>query len=269
MSMRVCLVSKNSPHLASFRMRTMMAAQAMARNGDEVLIGWGDANIYVFSKHFDPDDVNRASEAKEKGALSVFDVCDNHFGNACGDHYRRMIPIVDKVICSTEQLQSAINLETGVESSIIPEPYERPRVDAKKPEGRVLWFGHQSNLPTTVGYECDIYCRDWTFEGQTKAFEEHDIAIIPVPDTEKALAKSANRAVEALQAGLFVVAGHSPSHEELSPFIYMGEIGEGIAWAKAHPDEAQQMTRAGQAYISGRFSPRRIMALWEAELLSI
>jgi glycosyltransferase involved in cell wall biosynthesis len=97
-----------------------------------------------------------------------------------------------------------------------------------------------------------------------KAFDEAGLVIIP---TGRRQTKSANRAVEAIRRGLFVVAEPLPAYSDLG--IWIGDIAQGIEWALSHKEEAMERVRISQEYVEKTFSPRRIAEQWLALLESL
>jgi len=90
-----------------------------------------------------------------------------------------------------------------------------------------------------------------------KAFDKSDIVILPATETYK----SANRAVEAIRQGCFVVAEPHPAWNDI-PGIWIGNIREGIEWVQTHLNEANQMVASAQAYVREMYSPAACADLW-------
>jgi len=166
-----------------------------------------------------------------------------------------------------------------------------------------LWFGHESNLPSlerelvnlataAKGFELEVnvltgripdieaQCAafsakygnsltvrftEWSIERTWRALCACDLVLIPVDRRRRGyLAKGANRLIESLWAGRFVVANPIPSYEEFQRWAWIGEdIVAGISWAVAHPAEVLQRIATAQAYIRERFSPGTIASDWE------
>jgi hypothetical protein len=93
------------------------------------------------------------------------------------------------------------------------------------------------------------------------AFQRAGLVVIP---TGKSMAKSANRAIESLRRGLFVVAGNLPAYADLG--IYIGNVGDGVEWALTHQGEVIERTQHAQRYIAREYSPERIGLMWKEAL---
>lgn len=287
--MKIAFISQANETLASFRYRVKIPAAQLSARGHRVDIlaepepGYG---VAVFGKH-DPHDALRVQKCRQHAIKAVYDICDNHFANPpLGAHYRLMAAAADLVTCPTPTMAEAVANATGRQATVIADPYEMPgreprKLDGKRP--RLLWFGHPSNLPSLTaergaignhpitvitapvpGYHHAI--TPWSPEAVARGMRDSDIAIIPVADTPRSRCKSANRLVEAIRCGLFVAAHAAPQHEEFRYYAFIGDIGEGVAWAARNPGEALARTRAGQDYIRANYSPERIGGLWETAL---
>jgi hypothetical protein len=221
-------------------------------------------DIVIASKHGWPDAL-----VKDAGKV-IFDVCDDHFSTeGLGDHYLRWCLKADAVTCNTHGMAETIKAHTGRIAFVIPDPYEQPERPPRVHE-HLLWFGHRSNLPdlrrvlpSIEGRPLLILTNDtpgyaqWSPEAMDAAFDTCGLVVIP---TGKRQAKSANRAVESIRRGLFVVAEPLPAYSELG--IWIGDIRQGVEWALSHQDEAIRRIKAAQAYVREEFCPRRIARMW-------
>jgi hypothetical protein len=84
-----------------------------------------------------------------------------------------------------------------------------------------------------------------------------------VPPT-KMVCRSANRAVTAIRAGRFVVAGDIPSYREIPGIWVSDDIKSGLALAMT--TDTTDRIKEAQAYVRERFSPERIADQWERVL---
>ena len=222
------------------------------------------ADVHVFSKHWDYGELELAGSVP----CPVFDICDDHFASRHGDYYRAMAARCHCVVSSV-RLGERVLEETGVFPEYIPEPWELAEGHPKEPspDPLILWFGHSSNLGTIVPYlgtHRILLCTNarhdpkngvvmYTQENLQQCLEICDFVIIPqVKDW-----KSANRMVESLRAGRFVVASDIPSYRGFDQ--YLGDIEEGIEWVKSGPIISR--------IISGRnaltsFSPEKVGESW-------
>jgi hypothetical protein len=107
---------------------------------------------------------------------------------------------------------------------------------------------------------------DWTRQKQIDALSYCAIVAIPMDERK---GKSANRLIEAVRNGRFVVAGELPAHDEFKQFMWIGDIREGVDWAKSHNSECIERVKACQDYIRDKYSPERIGRLWLEALQSI
>lgn len=245
-------------HLASSRYRSIIPAQQLHANGIEEGKDW-----LVIGKHgWDWID-------QTKGFRRVcFDVCDDHFNSKMGAHYKHGCLLADLVTCNSIEMARVIKDQTGKDAVVIPDPYEQPEKPPRVHDS-VLWFGHQSNLSDLVPWLEGIEKLEivtgpqipgttpWTPENMDRAFDRAGLVVIP---TGKSTAKSANRAIESIRRGLFVVAGYLPAYADLG--IYIGNIHDGIEWALTHPADAKHRIAMAQNYISREYSPERIGELW-------
>jgi hypothetical protein len=86
-------------------------------------------------------------------------------------------------------------------------------------------------------------------------FARADIVVIPAT----APYKSANRAIEAIRQGCFVVAEPHPALEGFP--IYIGNIKEGIEWTKQQ-DMTALITKA-QKFVMAEFTPQTLIDKWK------
>lgn len=203
-----------------------------------------------------------------------FDICDDHFGSSLGAHYRDGCERADLVTCNSQEMARVIKEHTGKEAVVIPDPYEQPESPPRVHDS-LLWFGHQSNLRDLAPWlkhfdKIEVVTNlnvmgvtPWTPENMDAAFERAGLVIIP---TGKSMAKSANRAVESIRRGLFVVAGYLPAYADLG--IYIGNIKDGVEWALSHEREVLKRIAESQRYVFTEYAPHRIGELWKAALSS-
>jgi len=168
---------------------------------------------------------------------------------------------------------------------------------------KVLWFGYGSNLPAlmkalpdladagrrfpmdlrivTAGAQgIEAYCEKfnrrsgaaltlkyvpWSSAETWDSLAVTDLVLIPAMlDEQWTLAKSANRLVEALWAGRFVIAHPIPSYREFDDCAWLGaDLAEGIAWVMHNQESIAGRIRAAQDRIAAAYSPDRIAAQWE------
>jgi len=276
--MRINFVTAADERFASYRYRILIPARHLPGKHEVIIGGFVEADVHVFSKHFDYEDQQRARRCSRV----VFDMCDNHFSTAHEAHYRSMIDAAGTITCPTAAMCEVVKLETGREAVLIEDPYELPEVAASLQQvRRLLWFGHSANiggilaeLPRLAGYETelvtdgvqDITHTAWSLPNLLSAMARSDLVIIPVIRDERTPVKSANRAVESIRQGKYVIANPLPAYADLG--IWQGDILEGVTWAARHPDEANALTLKAQALVNQRFDPSKIGREWEKLLLS-
>jgi hypothetical protein len=260
---------------ASFRYRVLIPGAQLHE-----LWGWNigvadtpeEGAVNIFHKH--------GKAHKADGGRYIFDVCDNHFATEHREHYVAMCQGAEVVVACTPTMAEQIHAETGMRAEVIPDPFEFPERGFEWYGGEsVLWYGHGSNFRTLqdVPLDCAIEMitnaarpgarvnariTPWSREAMLEAFDRHDTVIIPQFQDAKSRSKGNNRAVNALRQGKFVVASDIPSYRELSDYIYIGEIMDGVRWGRQNPDAVAAMVAAGQAYVANQYSPARIAGLW-------
>ncbi len=245
------------PNSASFRYRTQIPAQEIGATINDLT-----ADVLVIGKP-DAVTITEVKQALGRGQSVIVDICDDHFHLP---HYRAMVRLADAVTCCSSVLQRTI-AELGRESTVIPDPYEYPEVEPHCHGAYLLWFGHASNLSSAYLERFSAYplrvvsnaagTIPWSLETMRDEFARADIVILP----HSAPYKSANRAIEAIRQGCFVVAEPHPALTEI-PGIWIGDIQEGIAWASQHPHDANKRIRASQMYVSRTFAPKIVAYAW-------
>ena len=238
-------------YIASSRLRAIIPQRELEKLGVKA-----GKDIAVYGKHIVPIDALKWAKKR------VFDVCDDHFGSRFDGYYREHIDAADLVTCNSETMAAIIQRETGREAVVIPDPYESDEKPAGIGNG-LLWFGHHSNLVDLHPYldlKPEIITgEDWSRERQLAALDKCAAVLIP---TGKSMAKSANRLIESVRNGRFVIAGYLPAHEEFKDWMWIGDIRDGVEWLKAYPKRAMDNVTDCQQYIRDNYSPERIGRLW-------
>ncbi len=257
--MRVGYCVGVAPQLASYRLRVEIPSKYL---GCEYVIGnFGD--VTFFYKHAESD-----VELAESCGPVVYDVVNDHFKGRNGEHYKAMISLAAKVTCSSEWMRERILQETSRDAIVIDDPYENDEQEAGFGGDEVLWFGHRANLPSLVPYATldkllvvsnipDVI--QWSRDSERRALERCDVVLLTASNP----GASTNRVVKALRAGRFVVTpGGVPAWDELAPYIWIGDVQEGIRWAQANREEACNKIRRGQQFVKEKNSPEQIAAQW-------
>jgi hypothetical protein len=247
-----------SPEIASSRLRAEIPQRELRKLG----VTYG-RDVLVYGKH-----VVAIQTAMQFGKR-IYDICDDHFHTQHEQYYREHALLADLITVNSDEMARIVLKETGRQAIVIPDPYESEEQTAGYGQG-VLWYGHESNLKTIEPYR-DLISRvlthpEWTRERQVQAIKECAVVLIP---TDERKGKSANRLIEAVRNGRFVVAGELPAHDEFKQYMWIGDIREGLEWAKNHPNECIEAVKSCQTYIRDKFSPARIGKLWLEALESI
>jgi hypothetical protein len=102
-----------------------------------------------------------------------------------------------------------------------------------------------------------IDMQTWTWELQGQLLQDCDIVLMPVlTDNPRTDTKSANRVIDSLISGRFVITTPLASYEEFAPYTWQGDYIEGIKWARDNPDQVIEMITAGQQYTEQNYSAR-------------
>lgn len=235
------------------------------------------AQVVVFTKPA-PEEVAIAEKIQSEGRKVVADFCDDHFDRP---EYVTFARVADAITCPTKAMASRIENILLLEheegrstkaqfAHVIPDPSEFPVKEPHCNGSKLLWFGHASNYPSLehVMSQIDDYplrivsnrpdTIQWSMDIMPAEFARADIVIIPAT----AEYKSANRAVEAIRQGCFVVAEPHPSLNDF-PGIWLGNIKEGIEWARQNPQLANERTKLAQAHVES-FAPERVASAWRS-----
>lgn len=246
---------------ASYRYRAAIPAKALGvEMNDET------ADLWILSK------ITKASpawmtRARALGKAVVVDVCDAHLSLP---YYREVIEQADAITTPTPLLAQLLLEDYGVHATVIDDPYEFECVLPHVAGNRLLWFGHANNYdgiamfrgllaeyPLRLVSNIDGFI-PWSKETMRDEFLNADIVLLP----DSAPTKSANRAVEAIRQGCFVVATPHPSLDMI-PGIWVGDLMKGIQWASTHHRDANERLIQSQAYVRERFSPGRVANAWK------
>lgn len=259
--------------VASARMRILLPAMEL-KQSHEILHNDTAGDVHYFCKH----ESKRDRDLIETPIVSVYDVCDNHFGGRYDYHYRHMCEYATRVVCNTKAMQLIIKEETGRDSTVIPDPYEyaefpvRPIMDSLN----YIWFGYGYNIvhmgniavpnlrvvSNVSGTDThNIKFIPWSHDNLINNAEQCHVSLLPQSNEYK----SANRLINSLRLGLFPIASPIESYKEFSDFAYIGDVAEGIQWAEKNKDSLKSKIRMGQDYINDKYSPREIAKLWDRQ----
>jgi len=253
---RTSFIHWGDKNAASWRYRAKIPAGDWASQNDLT------ADTLIFAKP-QANELMDMARAKARGAWVVVDFCDDHFDWL---HYQEALRLADAVTCSTTEMAKRIK-ELGRDATVISDPYEYPEMPPHCNGVNLLWFGHHVNreslqriLPDLEGYPLRVVSNfdgaiPWSKETMLEEFAQADIVVIPAT----APYKSANRAIEAIRQGCYVVAEPHPALEGFP--IYIGNIKEGIEWTKQQ--NMKKLVSKAQNFVRERFTPQILIDKWK------
>lgn len=254
---RTSFIHWGNKNAASWRYR------AKIPSGDWATLNDLTADTLIFAKP-QASELMDMARAKARGAWVVVDFCDDHFDWL---HYQEALRLADAVTCSTTEMARRIK-ELGRDATVIADPYEFPEMPPHYAGTNLLWFGHHVNrdslqriLPDLEGYPLRVVSNfegaiPWSKETMLEEFARADIVVIPTT----ASYKSANRAIEAIRQGCFVVAEPHPALKDFP--IYIGNIKEGIKWTKQQ--NMNELISKAQRFVREEFSPQILIDKWKS-----
>ena len=238
--MKISYVTTGNESIASFRYRTLSPAIELRNFGYQTHIenkARPDADIVVFSKHWQYNDWSYAYFCSLRGQKVVFDVCDDHFDTKHAEHYKRMCDVATAVTCNSNVMAEVIQKHTGRVSAVVKDPVLSTRRLYQKGEPNLLWYGQMANIKSLFDvyteyektpievvvpgpFDVPQYMREeqvtwtkWFPNVIDSAAQRNTIALLPY--RKDRLSKSANRVLEALNSGLYVLTDPLPAVEEL------------------------------------------------------
>jgi hypothetical protein len=316
---RVSFIAPANFKMASYRYRVLMPTKALteAKVDCSIVTSYDglNADVFVFSKHWDPVKEQAAVEQiKTPGFMAgntiatvavdrpdpkvVFDVCDDHFEHLkVGPHYHWMCENADLIIASTSRMQEIIFDHTRKESVVINDSYEFPEHKPRhkweqwNPEN-VLWYGHPSNFEhlhavwddlrgynlmlITGGIELQDTVANkpfpivpWNHENMMDGFKNSDVVVLPTGAEGYMSHKGANRMIEAIRQGVFVVAEPNPEYDKFKEWMYIGDIRKGLEWIQSNKKCIAERICKAQKFVSDNYHPQIIGQKWIKELSSI
>ena len=300
--------SKIKSSRASHRLRGELTAKNLQAQGKAATAlasfdGIDADTVFVALKHSQPEHL---IEARNRGAVVVYDLCDNKFDEK--EEYLPCCLAADFITVNSEQMAVSVKEHTGRDSIVIPDPCERPELapafDNRQPI-QLLWFGSGASLKfvdwvtlwqrlereignyhfTMVTAKAEritnkmkerqrrgvfsginfdkISILDWTWELQGEKMQDCDIVLMPVESqNHRTDTKSANRLIDGLISGKFVVTSPLASYVEFDAYTWQQDYIAGIKWAQAHPDQVLERIAQGQQYTKQNYSPNVIAQRW-------
>jgi uncharacterized Rossmann fold enzyme len=253
---RTSFIHWGDKNAASWRYRAKIPAGDWASQNDLT------ADTLIFAKP-QANELMDMARAKARGAWVVVDFCDDHFDWL---HYQEALRLADAVTCSTTEMAKRIK-DLGRDAIVISDPYEYPEMPPHCNGVNLLWYGHHVNrdslqriLPDLEGYPLRVVSNfdgaiPWSKETMLEEFARADIVVIPATVPYK----SANRAIEAIRQGCYVVAEPHPALEGFP--IYIGNIKEGIEWTKQQ--NMNELISKAQRFVTEEFSPQILIDKWK------
>ncbi len=293
---------------ASHRLRGELMANTLANMGYDAscgrsLEGVDSTTTVVFLKNSQPTDI---LEAKQRGAHTIYDLCDNKFDEK--QEYEPCCAAADAITVNSEQMGISVKQTTGRDSTVIPDPAERPVLEPRFAPGtdiNLLWFGSSASLKfvpwvelwqqlesqiknyqfTMVTAKADrikhkmqerqqrgafsgvnfnrLHFLEWDWQLQGQLLASTDIVLIPVVHTNyRTDTKSANRLIDGLISGKFVITTPLASYVEFDAWTWQQDAMQGIRWAREHPGKTLEKIQAGQQYTIENYSPAAIAKQW-------
>ncbi len=259
--MRVGYAVPILPELASYRLRVAIPSEHL---GCDYAIGCTGKPTYFFKN----GNTRLAETLSARGV--VYDVVNDHFRGKWAADYHGMCSIADKITVGSEVMAETVMHHTGREATVVDDPYENVEQEAKCYGNGVLWFGHSVNLTSLAPYidtEALVICTNtahahvpWSRENEDLALQ--GAAVVLMTGTNPGA--TSNRIVKAIRAGRFVVTPKdcAESWRELAPYIWIGDVSEGIAWALNNREDVCNKIKQGQKYVATRFSPQSVGSQW-------
>jgi hypothetical protein len=246
------------PGLASYRLRVEIPSKHLGVP-------------YVIGKPGNPSFFYKDGDCKLAVSLFVpvvYDVVNDHF--ASKREYREMCSVADRITCASDVMADVVWKHTGIEATVIDDPYENAELEPLCYGNGVAWFGHSANISSIRPYTeipglvvCSNVAGAVPWSPVNELLTLSGCAVVLVTGNNPGA--SSNRIVKALRAGRFVVTpGGVESWDRFKDFIWVGNVREGIAWALNNREEACNKIKAGQEWVRSRYSPEVIGSQWKA-----
>ena len=103
----------------------------------------------------------------------------------------------------------------------------------------------------------------WEVATVQTLFARCDIVVVPTLATPQYQVKTANRVVESIKSGCYVVAQPIPSYQEFADFIELNaSISAGVNRVLAEPSSYSQRLAAGQGYLREHYDTEKLAEQW-------
>ena len=117
-----------------------------------------------------------------------------------------------------------------------------------------------------TGPNDQVECVPWSTAAQEQLLRQSNIVLLP---SKGETYKSANRLINAVMAGCFVIGSKNDINKEFRHFCYLGPVRGGLQFSQAYKHELNGLVRDGQRYIQMNYSPEQIGAQWDTVFASI
>lgn len=264
---------------ASYRYRTRIPAKAIGARINEIT---DETKIIVNTKMW-KEDLPGLLKMQQRGIKIVADFCDWYFDTRFPttyplSFYQTLAKEANAVTVPSVRMADLMEDAGYNRPIVIRDPYDLPELTPHCNGNKLLWFGNAINgeglkriMPEIAEYPLIIISNinnkrlpmppqtiPWDNEITVENLAMADIVILPASMEYK----SANRAVESIRQGCFVVAEPHPAINELE-HIWIGNIKEGVQWAIQNPEEARNKTALAQQMIKSKFSPQSQVDVWK------
>ncbi len=104
---------------------------------------------------------------------------------------------------------------------------------------------------------------EWNWDLQGELLAKTDIVLMPVDTNHyRTETKSANRLIDGVMSGKFVITSPLDSYREFDPYTWQTDFITGIQWARNNPSEVLERIQLGQDYTRKNYSPKVIAQRW-------
>jgi hypothetical protein len=124
----------------------------------------------------------------------------------------------------------------------------------------------QYDMTYCTGPNDQVECVPWSTAAQEQLLRQNNIVLLP---SKEETYKSANRLINAIMAGCFVIASKIDKNKEFRHFCYLGPLKGGLQFSQAYRHELNALVRAGQQYIQRHYSPETLGRKWQSVFDSI
>lgn len=287
--MKISYVTTSNETVASFRYRIASPGKGLKALGHDVYIGheaFPDAEVVVFSKHWNRNDYSYALFCKARGQRVIFDICDDHTNTTKAGHYNNMARVADLITVNSPEMQKVIKDAYGRDSEVVADPVvTKPVPFVQKDDFNLCWYGHMANFaglmeaynptsqiplllaapmppqnfPETMRVP---WVHPYQFEPGIIDFFGENCAAALLPYRQDKPAKSANRVLEAINVGMYVLTDEIPSNKGIPGLYYLTDSVSRAKTMYEHTDLTDVMHKA-QEHVTKLYSPEVIAKRWE------